>query len=139
MLIESSAPSAPEPSSPKAFGWLIVAVTLFFAVRSVLENKPELFSYVLSGLAFILIGLTVWLPWLFGPFNRAWHQFGLLLGKIVSPIVLGFIFFGILTPLALFLKLMKRDPLHLKPRQQKSYWVIRDHQESDTDFFNHPY
>ena len=60
------------------------------------------------------------------PLNRLWLRFGLLLGRIVSPIVLGAIFFGLFTPLALLMRLFGRDELRLKLRPDQSLWQPRD-------------
>ena len=66
---------------------------------------------------------TVFSPRLLIPFNKAWHKFGELLGKIVNPIVLGFMFFGLLTPIAVAVRLFGRDELRLKRRSKASYWI----------------
>jgi len=60
------------------------------------------------------------------PFNKLWMCFGLLLGKIVSPIVLGVIFFGLLTPIALVMRIAGRDELRLKVKKSSSFWKTRD-------------
>ena len=52
-------------------------------------------------------------------------RFGLLLGMIVSPIVLGFIFFGLITPIAMFMRVSGRDELRLKFSQKASHWILR--------------
>ena len=60
------------------------------------------------------------------PLNRLWLRFGLLLGRIVSPLVLGAIFFGLFTPLALLMRVFGRDELRLKLRPDRSLWQPRD-------------
>jgi len=57
--------------------------------------------------------------------NQLWFQFGLLLGKVVSPVVLGIMFFVLITPVALITRLLGRDALALKKRTQTSYWIDR--------------
>lgn len=59
------------------------------------------------------------------PLNKLWMRFGLILGTIVSPIVLGMIFFGIFTPIAIIMRLSGRDELRLKFTGKSSYWVTR--------------
>jgi len=59
------------------------------------------------------------------PLNKLWMRFGFLLGMIVSPIVLGIIFFGLFTPLAMLMRLGRRDELRLKFRQKASHWITR--------------
>jgi len=60
------------------------------------------------------------------PFNKLWMRFGFLLGLIVSPIVLGFIYFGLFTPISLIMRLVRRDELRLRLKNRTSYWIIRD-------------
>ena len=64
------------------------------------------------------------------PLNLLWFKFGLLLGKIVSPIVMGIIFFGVVTPISLLLKLFNKDVLNLKKNKGKSYWVEKSKTKS---------
>ena len=59
------------------------------------------------------------------PFNRLWMRFGLLLASIIRPIVLGILFFGLITPVALFMRLAGRDELKLKPEKAASSWRAR--------------
>jgi hypothetical protein len=60
------------------------------------------------------------------PLNKLWMQFGLLLGKIVSPIVLGIIFFGLFTPIAFVMLKAGRDELRLKVKNSSSFWKMRE-------------
>jgi hypothetical protein len=60
------------------------------------------------------------------PLNKLWMRFGLLLGMIVSPIVLGIIFFGLFTPIAMLMRLSGRDELRLKFTQKASHWISRE-------------
>jgi len=60
------------------------------------------------------------------PLNKLWMRLGILLGMIVSPIVLGIIFFGLITPIAMLMRLSGRDELHLKFTQKTSHWISRE-------------
>lgn len=74
-----------------------------------------------------LLGLAALaLPKLLTPLNRLWMAFGLLLGKIVSPLVLGLIFMVLITPVAVSTRLFGRDVLRMKKRNVSSYWLERD-------------
>ena len=53
-------------------------------------------------------------------------KFGLLLGRIISPIIMGFVFFGVVTPIAVIMKLLKKDLLNLDRNNKKSYWLEKD-------------
>jgi hypothetical protein len=71
-------------------------------------------------------GLTTWLaPERLTPFNRAWMKLGEWMGRIVSPIVLGVVFFGLITPAGFVSRLFGRDELRLRRRPVASYWVRR--------------
>ena len=59
------------------------------------------------------------------PLNLIWIKFGLLLGKFVSPIVMGLVFFFVVTPTGLIMKLLNKDLLNLKKKNKKSYWIRR--------------
>jgi hypothetical protein len=69
--------------------------------------------------------LTVAAPDVLTPANRAWMRFGALLGRIVSPLVLGLMFFLTITPVAVITRAFGRDPLRLKRRAVQSYWLER--------------
>lgn len=70
------------------------------------------------------------------PLNKGWMYIGYLIGKIISPIVLGLLFFIIITPVALVMKIIKRDELLLKNDNTKeSYWILRKN-KSKNSFYN---
>tara|TARA_Y100000741_G_C18176239_1_gene527361 strand:- start:673 stop:966 length:294 start_codon:yes stop_codon:yes gene_type:complete len=73
------------------------------------------------------------------PFNRLWINFGILLGKIVSPIVLGTVFFLIFTPLAIVMRIFGRDELFLNLKEKESYWKIRASNEPDSESFKNQF
>ena len=57
------------------------------------------------------------------PLNKLWFKFGILLGRIVSPIIMGIIFFLVVTPIALIMRIISKDLLNLKFNKEKSYWI----------------
>lgn len=82
-------------------------------------------TIALVSITAVFAAVAAIVPRLLAPLNRAWFRLGMLLGKIVSPIVLGFIFFLMLTPVSLIARLFGRDVLRLKKRAAESYWVDR--------------
>ena len=80
---------------------------------------------VFIGVALIFMLVTLIKSDALLPLNKLWMRFGLLLGMIVSPIVLGIIFFGLFTPIAMLMRLSGRDELRLKFSQQASHWLSR--------------
>ena len=87
---------------------------------------------VVSGVFFTLA--TYW-PASLAPMNRAWFALGLLLGKVISPIVLGVLFFLLVTPIAVVTRVFGRDELRLKKRQTSSYWLDRASDRSLAESF----
>jgi hypothetical protein len=89
----------------------------------VLGNRVRLWS-VLVAAAFTLVALAV--PGLLGPLNRVWTRLGLLLHKITSPIVLGVMFFGVITPMGILMRAFGKDLLKLRRQPDAAtYWVDR--------------
>ena len=72
------------------------------------------------------------------PLNKLWMRFGFLLGMIVSPIVLGVIFFGMFTPIAVLMRMSGRDELRLKFNNKASHWISRD-EPVKPDSFKHQF
>ena len=87
-------------------------------------NVSWTYVFIATGLAFLLVTLINCDALL--PLNKLWMRFGLLLGMIVSPIVLGIIFFGLFTPIAILMRLSGRDELRLKFAQKASHWISRE-------------
>ena len=82
----------------------------------------RIWSVVLS-LIFLII--TIIRPNLFTFLNRSWIQFGIFLGKIISPIVMGLVFFFVVTPIGILVRILKKDVMGLK-RGASSYWINRE-------------
>ena len=87
----------------------------------------------------VLIITTIFAPNKLGLVERSWIKFGNFLGLIISPIILGVVFYGIITPTALFLKIIGRDLLNLKKISKDSYWSNRDNSNIEPDRFKKQY
>jgi len=112
------------PSNIK-FG--LFCTSIFTAIFLYAQFKVNRDLSILSFcLAFIFTALTLFIPSRLGPLNRVWFELGLFLGRVVNPIVMGCIFFILITPVGLITRLMGRDILKLKKRQVSSYWVNKD-------------
>lgn len=115
----SVAPSLP---TERRFGLTFTIALSILGLYAVLEH----WSWIAYGACFMGSAaaglLTSTAPQALAPLNKAWFRLGMWLGKIVSPIVLGIIFFGILTPVAVITRLFGRDELHLRNRAVESYW-----------------
>ena len=111
-----------EISSNKSFG--IVFFILFLIITLYPLSKGEdirVWSGVIS-IIFLILGLLN--SKVLSPLNKAWFKFGILLGRIVSPIIMGLIFFLVVTPIALIMRIIGKDLLNLKfNKEDKSYWI----------------
>ena len=106
----------------------IIFGILFFILFLIIGLYPlksggliRIWSVVLS-LIFLII--TIIRPNLFTFINKLWIQFGILLGKIISPIVMGLVFFFVVTPIGILMKILKKDVMGLK-KEGSSYWIDR--------------
>jgi hypothetical protein len=113
-----------EGSSDRAFGLVFAAVFLVVAAWPLLNAEaPRWWSLGVAG-AFALIALAN--PALLAGPNRLWTRLGVLLGKLVSPVALGVLFYTVLAPLGMLARLSGKDPLRLKrDRSAGSYWISR--------------
>ena len=135
LIIVSTEPKLP---SNRKFGWF------FSAVFSVLSSYAywkgwSTVSLVTLIVAFIFAIATLWSSQLLAPLNRLWYGLGVFLGKIVSPIVLGMIFFLLITPVSLVTRLFGRDELKMKKRSVESYWIDRSPPGPPSDSFKIQY
>ena len=112
--------------SDKAVGFLFVVVALVLAAFGFVTGwAPGLIAaLVLTAVALGWVAAVR--PHALRPLNTAWTWLGQTLGKVVSPLVLGILYFGVLTPIALIGRACGRDELKLKRRAVSSYWVERD-------------
>ena len=107
--------------SNKSFGIVFFVVFLVIALYPLINNEDiRLWSLVIS-LIFIILGLLN--SQILTPLNKLWFKFGILLGKIISPFVMGVIFFLVVTPIGLIMRLIGKDVLNLRYHKDKSYWI----------------
>tara|TARA_Y200000002_G_C22439899_1_gene561698 strand:- start:202 stop:600 length:399 start_codon:yes stop_codon:yes gene_type:complete len=119
----------------KKFGYFFSGVFLLASIYF-FYLKSDNVGYIFSSLTIIFIVVTFLKAELLLPLNKLWMRFGLLLGMIISPIVLGVIFFGIFTPYGFVMRIMGRDEMNLKIFLKKSYWIIRSKNSKQTNFKN---
>ena len=115
-------------SSNRSFG-IVFSVVFFLISFYPLYKGGELIIWSLVlGLVFLILGLMN--SSLLTLFNKIWFRFGLFLGKIVSPVVMAIIYFLVITPTSLLLKLFKKDVLNLKKKKSGTYWVEKPSSKS---------
>jgi predicted membrane metal-binding protein len=114
----------PERASERSFGLTVATLGAIVALWPLLHGGHPRWWLVTAAVVLCVISMLA--CWMLAPLNRAWSRFGLTLNRIVSPVVLAIVFFGILTPLGLILRARGRDPLRLKlERNVTSYWIMR--------------
>jgi len=113
-----------EGSSDRAFGLVVAGAFLLVTLGPLRHgHAPRWWALAVAG-AFALVAVLK--PVLLARLNRLWTKLGILLGKVVSPIALGILFYGVLTPVALIMRLARKDPLRLKlDHDAASYWIVR--------------
>lgn len=113
-----------EGSSNRSFGLVFTAFfTLIGLLPLIASRGPRWWSVAIAALFLVLALLT---PALLAPLNRLWMNLGVLLGRIVSPIALGVVFFLVVTPIGLFMRLLGKDFLRLRlDGSSPSYWIDR--------------
>ena len=117
--------STSRPPSERKFGFLFALVFGGLYIYAYYKNW-HLFTIIASfviGSAVLLLALFS--PKTLSPFNKAWFWLGQTMGKIVSPVVLGIIFFLLITPIAIAGRLLGRDELRMKKHNGDSYWIDR--------------
>lgn len=125
-------------SSNRAFGWVFVAV---FAI---IGAWPLFFGGAMRGWSIItaaaLLLVTLLAPALLALPNRLWLRLGLLLNRIVSPVVLGFLFYIVVTPMGALMRLFGKDNLRLsRGNGESSYWIRRNPPGPKPDSLNHQF
>ena len=124
-----------ELPSNKKFGFFF---SLVFAVAATYFYNYDTMTWacVFGAKSFIFFTITLVKDELLLPLNKLWMGFGIMLGVIVSPIVLGVIFFGLFTPIALLMRLSGRDELRLKFTGKASHWISRSEPIKSESFKN---
>lgn len=116
-------------SSNRSFGVVFFIVFLLIALYPLLNNNEiRLWSLIVSVL-FLILGILN--SKILSPLNKIWFKFGLLLGKIISPIIMGVIFFLVVTPIGFIMKLLGKDLINLKFNNEKSYWIKKSGPKSE--------
>ena len=112
-------------SSNRNFGLVFFIVFLIVSIWPLTYDEPvRIWSSIISSV-FLILGLMN--SKLLTPLNKLWFKFGMILGAIVSPVVLGVVFFLVVTPIGLIMKIMGKDLLNKKyDKKKETYWIKRD-------------
>jgi hypothetical protein len=115
-------------SSNRSFGIVFFIVFILIAFYPLINQGEIRIWSVLISLLFLILGIIN--SKILTPLNKVWFKFGIFLGKIISPIVMGLIFFLVVTPIAFLMRMLKKDLLNLKFSKNNSYWVEKTDSKS---------
>jgi large-conductance mechanosensitive channel len=107
--------------SNRSFGIVFCIVFLIIAFYPIINGETARIWSIIVSLIFLLLGLIN--SKLLTPLNRVWFKFGLFIGKIISPLVMGIIFFLVVTPIGILMRILNKDLINLKFNNNKSYWI----------------
>ena len=108
-------------SSNKSFGIVFAVVFSLIALWPLLKgNEIRLWSLIIS-IIFLTLGLSN--SKILTPLNKLWFKLGILLGNFIAPIIMGIIFFFVVTPTGIIMKLLRKDLIKLKKNNDESYWI----------------
>ena len=111
-------------SSNRSFGIVFFVVFLLVGLYPLTySGELRLWSVIIS-LIFLVLALIN--SKILTPLNKLWFRFGIFLGKIISPVIMGIIFFLVVTPIGLFMRLLRKDLLNLRYNKKKSYWIEKN-------------
>ena len=111
-------------SSNRSFGILFSILFAIIAFWPIINGNPLRLWLIPVSVIFLVLGLLN--SKLLNPLNVVWVKFGELLGRIIAPIVMALIYFIIITPIGLFMRLIRKDLLNLKFSQANTYWIKRE-------------
>jgi len=115
-------------TSNRSFGIVFFVVFLIIATYPLINgDELRLWSLIIS-IIFLLLGLVN--SKILNPLNKLWFKFGIFLGKVISPLVMGIIFFLVVTPIGLLMRLLNKDLLNLKFNNNSSYWIEKTEPKS---------
>ena len=111
-------------SSNRSFGLLFFIIFLILGLWPLKSGENLNFYYIAISLIFLILGLIK--SKLLSPFNKFWIKLGVILGNIIAPIVMALVYFVILTPVSLIVRLFGKDLLALKfLKKRETYWITR--------------
>ncbi len=108
-------------STNRNFG-IVFFIVFFIIAIFPLKNDGDIRIWsLLISVIFLLLGLLN--SKILTPLNRLWSKFGILLGRFISPLIMGLIFFLVVTPIGLLMRMLRKDLLNLKFDNNRSYWI----------------
>tara|TARA_A100001011_G_scaffold285639_1_gene296189 strand:+ start:245 stop:628 length:384 start_codon:yes stop_codon:yes gene_type:complete len=115
-------------SSNRSFGIVFFIVFLLISLYPIINDENIRYWALIISLIFLILGLLK--SNILTPLNKLWFKFGILLGRIISPLIMGMIFFFVVTPIGFLMRMLKKDLLNLKYNNNKSYWIEKTEPKS---------
>jgi hypothetical protein len=125
--------------SNRRFGIFFAAVFAAVAAFGVYKGWDSWLIALIGATSAALLIVALVAPTALAPLNKAWFYLGILIGRVVSPIVVGALFFLLITPTALVTRFFGRDQLRLKRQNVDSYWIDREPPGPALDSFKHQF
>ena len=127
-----------ENPSNRSFGFFFAFVLIAVAIYSY-ANWSEQMALIFSVISGVFLVAAIFFDRYLAPLNYLWMRLGVLLGGLVNPLVIGAIFFLVLTPVALLMRFAGRDELRLSPQQRETHWRTREKSERDQTSFKNQF
>ena len=108
-------------SSNRSFGIVFFIFFLIISIFPLFKDENIRIWAVIVAIIFLILGLLN--SSVLSPLNKIWFKFGILLGNFISPIIMGLVFFIVITPTAFLMRAFGKDLLNLKKNNKKSYWI----------------
>ena len=116
--------STKNKSSNRSFGIVFFVFFLIISLFPLLNDDDIRYWSLILSIIFLVLGLLN--SNFLTPLNNLWFKFGIFLGKVISPFIMGVIFFIIVTPIGIIMKILKKDLLNLKFNNKKTYWIEKN-------------
>ena len=122
--------------SNKKFGLIFSIIFTIISLYFIFQNKYFV-SYIILIISLVFFLASVFQDNLLLPLNKIWFRLGIILGSVISPIILGLIFFLLFTPIGLTMRIFRRDDLNLNIFHKNSYWIKRDRNKNKIDEYKY--
>ncbi len=109
--------------SNKNFGLVFFLFFLVISFYPLINDKEIRIWSIVVAIFFLILGVLN--SPILTPLNKIWYKFGIVLGKVISPLIMGIIFFLIVTPTGIFMRILKKDLLNLRYNNKSSYWILK--------------
>ena len=114
--------------SNRSFGIVFFVVFLLIAFYPLINEENIRYWSLFISFIFLILGFLN--STILTPLNKIWFKFGILLGKLISPVIMGIIFFFVVTPIAILMRVLKKDLLNLRFNKNKTYWIEKTEPKS---------